>query len=477
MKPRNACTIISAQICDRISATFFAFVLFWLGPCVVFAQQTESPAPAQQAPSQVMTTTTNEQPPAEKIPPDQLDSLVAPIALYSDPLLAQTLAASTYPLEIIQLEQWLERNKNLKDKALADAVEKQNWDPSVQAMAAFPEVLTRLASNVSWTTDLGNAFLAQQSDVMDAVQRMRGKAESKGTLKTSAQQKVESKTVEGGKQVIVVEPAQPDVVYVPSYDPEVVYGAAPAAYPYYPYTYPGYYPGMGLAWGAAGFALGAWAGGNWGNCDWGHGDVNINNNNNFNRNANRNVNRGQAGQGNRWQHNPPHRGNAPYGNRQTANKFGGQGAANRPGGGAGTRPGGGGAGIAGGGAAGTRPGGGGAGARPGGGGGAGARPGGGGASTRPGGGSASRPSTKPATRPSAGGGANNVGNRSVSSGASSRGGSFGSGGGGRSGNSARASSSRGGSSMGGGSGYSRGGGSYGGSRGGGSRGGGGGGRR
>src|SRR5438477_7343358 len=153
MKPRNACTIISAQIGDRISATFFALVLFWLGPCVVFAQQTESPAPArqmpaQQAQSQVMTTTTNEQPPAEKISPDQLDSLVAPIALYSDPLLAQTLAASTYPLEIIQLEQWLERNKNLKDKALADGVEKQNWDPSVQAMAAFPEVLTRLASNV-----------------------------------------------------------------------------------------------------------------------------------------------------------------------------------------------------------------------------------------------------------------------------------------------------------------------------------------
>src|SRR6266550_2558889 len=413
---------------------------------------------AQQAESQVMTTTSDTEE-APKIPSDQLDSLVAPIALYPDPLLAETLAASTYPLEIIQLQQWMERNKNLKDKALADAVAKQPWDPSVQALAATPDVVQRLAGNVQWTTDLGNAFLSQQSDVMDAVQRMRGKAESKGTLKTSAQQKVESKTVEGGKQVIVVEPAQPDVVYVPSYDPEVVYGAAPAAYPYYPYTYPGYYPGMGLAWGAAGFALGAWAGGNWGDCDWGHGDVNINNNNNFNRNANRNVNRGQAGQGNRWQHNPQHRGNAPYGNRQTANKFGGQGAANRPGGGAGTRPGGGGAG-----------------ARPGGGA-AGARPGGGGASTRPGGGSASRPSTKPATRPSAGGGANNVGNRSVSSGASSRGGSFGSGGGGRSGNSARASSSRGGSSMGGGSGYSRGGGSYGGSRGGGSRGGGGGGRR
>src|SRR5438874_9764315 len=201
MKPRNACTIISAQICDRISATFVALVLFWLGPCVVFAQQTESPAPAQQAQSQVMTTTTNEQPPVVKIPPDQLDSLVAPMALYSDPLLAQTLAASTYPLEIIQLQQWMERNKNLKDKALADAVAKQPWDPSVQALSATPDVIQRLAGNVQWTTDLGNAFLAQQSDVMDAVQRMRGKAEGKGTLKTSAQQTVQTKTVESGKQV------------------------------------------------------------------------------------------------------------------------------------------------------------------------------------------------------------------------------------------------------------------------------------
>src|SRR5438067_10241073 len=115
MKPRNACTIISAQICHRISATFFALVLFWLGPCVVFAQQTESPAPAQQMPaqqaqSQVMTTTTNEPAaPVEKIPPEQLDSLVAPIALYPDPLLAQTLASSTYPLEIIQLQQWMDQ--------------------------------------------------------------------------------------------------------------------------------------------------------------------------------------------------------------------------------------------------------------------------------------------------------------------------------------------------------------------------------
>src|SRR5438094_1238038 len=259
---------------------------------------------AQQAESQVMTTTTSDTEQAPKLPNDQLDSLVAPIALYSDPLLAQTLAASTYPLEIIQLQQWMDRNKGLKGKALADAVAKQPWDPSVQGLVEFPDVVQRMAGNVQWTTDLGNAFLAQQSDVMDAVQRMRAKAESKGTLKTSAQQTVETKTVEGGKQVIVVEPSSPDVVYVPSYDPAVVYGPPPAEYPYYPYTYPGYVPGTALAWGA-GIALGAAAwgawGGHWGNCDWNGGNVNINNNNNFNRNANRttnrNVNRGQAGQG------------------------------------------------------------------------------------------------------------------------------------------------------------------------------------
>src|SRR6058998_333016 len=167
-----------------------------------------------------MTTTTNEPSPAEKIPPDQLDSLVAPIALYSDPLLAQTLAASTYPLEIIQLQQWMDRNKNLQGKALADAVAKQQWDPSVQGLVEFPDVVQRMAGNVQWTTDLGNAFLAQQSDVMDATQRMRAKAQGTGTLKTSAQQKVETETVPSGKQVITVQQAQPDVVYVPSYDPQ-----------------------------------------------------------------------------------------------------------------------------------------------------------------------------------------------------------------------------------------------------------------
>src|SRR6476661_6147991 len=108
---------------------------------------------------------------AQKIPADQLDSLVAPIVLYPDPLLAQTLAASTYPLEIVQLKQWLEKNPELaKDQAkLAEAVKKQPWDPSIQAMAALPDVVKRLADDVQWTTDLGNAFLAQETDVMDAI--------------------------------------------------------------------------------------------------------------------------------------------------------------------------------------------------------------------------------------------------------------------------------------------------------------------
>src|SRR6266403_2383430 len=271
---------------------------------------------AQQDESQGVMTTTEQTP---KIPNDQLDSLVAPIALYPDPLLAQTLAASTYPLEVIQLEQWLKRNPNLKDHALADAVAKQPWDPSIQAMAVFPDVVTRLSVNVAWTTDLGNAFLAQQQDVMDAVQRMRAKAQSKGALKTTEQQKVETEKVEGGKEVIVIEPANPQYVYVPSYDPAVVYG--PPVYPYPPYYYPGYVPGMGLAFGT-GLILGAAWANNWGNCNWGHGDITINNKNNFNRNNINNINRGQ--QGGKWQHNAQHRGGAPYGDRNTASKYGGR---------------------------------------------------------------------------------------------------------------------------------------------------------
>jgi hypothetical protein len=265
--------------------------------------------------------------PEAKIPADQLDSLVAPIALHPDQLLSQVLVASTYPLEIVQLQQWLEKNKNLKDKALADAVQKQEWDPSIQALAPLPDVAKYLAENIKWTTDLGNAFLAQQSDVMDAVQRMRKKAKDSGNLKSTEQQNVETKVVEN-KQVIVVQQASPEVVYVPSYNPTVVYGAP--AYPYPPIAYPppGYYAaGMAISFGI-GVAMGAAWGGGWGwNAGWGgNNNVYINNSNNFVNNSNRNVNRNtnlSNRSGNTWQHNPQHRGGAPYGNRNTADRFGG----------------------------------------------------------------------------------------------------------------------------------------------------------
>jgi hypothetical protein len=384
---------------------------------------------------------------AALIPPDQLDSLVAPIALYPDPMLSQTLVASTYPLEIIQLQQWLEKNKTLKDQALADAVKKQTWDPSIQAMAALPEVVKKLAENIQWTTDLGNAFLAQQSDVMDAVQRMRKKAQGAGNLKSTDQQKVEVQTVES-KQVIVIQQSSPEVVYVPSYNPTVVYGAPVYPYPPIAYPPPGYYAaGMAISFGI-GVAMGAAWGGGWGyNSGWGNNDITINRNNNFNRNTNVNggnrVSNRPAG-GNSWQHNPQHRGGAPYSNRTTANKYGGtargDSRSNRQ---AQARPD---QGQRGGRQQGDRA--------------AGAR-------QQPSVGDRSSGGRDAGSR---GGGGDRVGNRSVSGGgSSSRGsGTFGGGSGGFSGSSARSSSARGSSSMGS---------SRGGSRSGGSRGGGGGGRR
>ena len=288
------------------------------GATSIASAQTPAPAPpAEQA--------------AAKLPADQLDSLVAPIALYPDPLLSQTLVASTYPLEVIQLQQWLAKNKGLNEKALAEAVKKQDWDPSIQGLAALPDVVKQLGDNIKWTTDLGNAFLAQQQDVMAAVQRMRKKAQDNGNLKSSEQQKVEVKTVES-QPVIVIEQANPQVVYVPSYNPTVVYGAPIYPYPPIYYPPPGYYAaGMAISFGV-GIAMGAMWGGGWGyGCGWGgNNNVYINHNNNFVNNGNRNnINGGnrpsnQPARGNsNWQHNPQHRGGAPYGDRNTATKYGG----------------------------------------------------------------------------------------------------------------------------------------------------------
>jgi uncharacterized membrane protein YgcG len=302
------------------------------GDTLTFAAQSQ---PAQSPSS-------SEEASAPPIPNDQLDALVAPIALYPDPLLSQVLVASTYPLEIIQLQQWMAQHKDLKGDALTTAVQKEDWDPSIQAMAVLPDAVKQLAENIKWTTDLGNAFLAQQADVMDAVQRMRMKAKNAGNLKSTEQQKVEVQTVES-KTVVVIQQANPQVVYVPSYNPVIVYG--PPVYPYPPIVYPpaSYYAGAAIAFGV-GIAIGAAYHGGWGyGCGWGHNNVNININNNYvshyNRNningGNRNTinggNRNNIGNrpsqlpsgGNTWQHNPAHRGGAPYSDRKTATQYGG----------------------------------------------------------------------------------------------------------------------------------------------------------
>ncbi|MFL9828387.1 DUF3300 domain-containing protein, partial [Rhodoplanes sp. SY1] len=242
---------------------------------------------------------------------EQLEALVAPIALYSDDLLSQVLMASTYPLEIVQAARWQKANAKLTGKALQDALQEQPWDASVKAMVAVPQTLTMLNDQLDWTQKLGDAFLAQQGDVLDAVQRLRARADAAGKLKTTKQQKVSTQS-NAGKTVYVIEQADPQVVYVPAYDPAVVYGGWP--YPAYPpatWYPPGYVAGSAL-WFGAGVAAGAAL---WGGCNWWNRQVNIDVNryNSFNRT---NIVNGN------WQHDLAHRGGVPYGNADVARQFG-----------------------------------------------------------------------------------------------------------------------------------------------------------
>jgi hypothetical protein len=252
----------------------------------------------------------------QSLKPEQIDALVSPIALYPDTLMAEVLMASTYPLEVVQAARWMEQNKNLKGDALKAEVDKQGWDESIKSLTATPDVLKMMSDKLDWTQKLGDAVLAQQTDVMDSVQRLRAKADANNKLQSTKQQKV-SKKSEGGKQYIVIEPTDPQTVYVPYYDPAVVYGAWP--YPAYPPYYWGasYWPGggallaTGLAFGA-GYAVGRWAsGGNYwgGGVNWG--------NNNINVNRPVNINTG----GNNWNHNVDHRHGVRYNNKDVANKF------------------------------------------------------------------------------------------------------------------------------------------------------------
>ncbi len=224
---------------------------------------------------------------------EQLEQLLAPIALYPDSLLSQVLMAATYPADVADAAKWAKAHPDQKGDAAVKAVADQTWDPSVQSLAAFPQVLDMMGGQPDWVQKLGDAFLASSKDVLDAVQRLRTKAQAAGNLKSTEQQKVIVEQAAPQQTVIKIEPAQPETVYVPAYNPTVVYGAWP--YPAYPpYYYPPspyYYPGAALASGIA-FGIGVAAvGAIWGGCNWGGGNVNINVNKYNSVNTNRQTQR------------------------------------------------------------------------------------------------------------------------------------------------------------------------------------------
>lgn len=257
---------------------------------------------------------------------EELEQILAPIALHPDPLISQILMAATYPLEVALAERWARQNASLKGDALTAALEKQDWDPSVKSLVNFPQVLTMMSEKLDWTQRVGDAFLADQKKVLDTIQSLRAKAQASGNLKTTKEQ-----TVIVEEKIIKIEPANPQVVYVPTYNPTVVYGAWPyPAYPPYYYYPPGYVASSMFAFGA-GVAMSAAWGYAWGSCNWGGGDVDVDVNRNTN--INNNINRDQAkqklqergqlnqkGQG-KWQHNPEHRKGVSYRDQGTAQKF------------------------------------------------------------------------------------------------------------------------------------------------------------
>ena len=282
-----------------------AVSLAWAAPVVGQTGNPASPAAEQSAQAPVFSS-------------QQLDSLLAPIALYPDTLLSQVLMAATYPLEVVQASRWSKANGDKGGEAAVNQAASQPWDPSVQSLVGFPNVLNMMSDQLDWTQNLGDAFLAQERDVIDSIQRLRRQAQQAGNLKSSPQQNV---VTQG--QTIVIEPAQPSVIYVPAYNPTVVYGAWP--YPSYP---PAYYPGVmswypgqalvsGLAWGT-GFAM---AGAMYGGFNWGRGEVNVNVNN-YNRYS-RNSNNVYRGGDNTWRHDPQHRGSVGYRDQNSQRQYAG----------------------------------------------------------------------------------------------------------------------------------------------------------
>lgn len=256
--------------------------------------------------------------------PEELQQLVAPIALYPDDLLSHVLIASTYPLEVVAADRWVKTNADLAPEARKEELQKQSWDASVKSLTATPSVLATLSEQLDWTQKLGDAMLAQQTDVMDAVQALRSKAVAQQTLQTTDEQTVETQVVEN-EQVVVIQSAEPQTVYVPYYDPAVVYGTW--AYPAYP---PVYYPPPDYMIGSAlvtGLAFGAgiaivdeiWDDND---VDWGSGDINVDTDINIDRGDRTTIEHHRKnGSGGKWKHDPAHRRGVQYNNAAVKQKF------------------------------------------------------------------------------------------------------------------------------------------------------------
>jgi hypothetical protein len=253
--------------------------------------------------------------------PERLEQLVAPIALYPDALLSQVLMAATYPADVAEAAQWSKANTSQKGDEAVKAVDDKNWDPAVKSLVAFPQVIQTMGEKPDWVQNLGDAFLASTKDVLDAAQRLRQRAQSAGTLKTTEQQNViVDKAPETQQQVIRIESPNPQVVYVPTYNPTYAYGPWP--YPAYPPYYipppPGYYFGAAITTGLV-FATGvAITGALWGGCNWGRGDVNIN----VNRYNTVNSNRPRQANQTNFQHNAANRRGVPYADAKSREQFG-----------------------------------------------------------------------------------------------------------------------------------------------------------
>ena len=279
-----------------IRTLIWLLILLTLSPLWVFAQ---------------------DQPTARKFRQEELDQMLAPIALYPDSLLAQILMAATYPLEVVQAERWAKANRNLRGDQLNDALDQKDWDPSVKALAPFPQVLSMMSERLEWTQRLGDAFLDQQDEVMDTVQRLRVRAQAAGNLRDTEQQRV---IVQEG--AIEIEPVQPEVVYVPVYDPTVIYG--PWWYPAFPPFFFPPPPGLVIVRGFGfwtGITVGRAWGYSWGRWDWRNHYVNVNVNRNININRSVNITRTNI-QTTRWQHDASHRKGVSYRNEATRERYG-----------------------------------------------------------------------------------------------------------------------------------------------------------